>query len=329
MMDLAERLAVLDPDASAALQVVSYFDELTGRRAGLQAVVRGAAVLSGCTARLIDEQRHLMIRVDREGVIRPADTPPLDAWIHHAVAVDDTAQLWLEAPGHATEIQAIVMERAAAAARGLLSRTRSRLPERAASLEVLIDASVPASDRSLAAKRLGLSPAERYYVAAFGGGSFTVLPAGGHVDTDGRRVGVGRTTALDKLPASYESASRALRLTAEGSEEDPGPRVLRADELGVLLAVADLAEAIGPIDDVHALEHASALVSWTLITLDAVANTSSLRAAAATLHLHHSTLQERLNQIESLVGWSVRHPQGRFRTQLALLFRRVQRNSRV
>ena len=51
----AGRLAALDPDATAAVRVIAYFDELAEGRAGIEAIVRGAAVLAGCPARLVDE----------------------------------------------------------------------------------------------------------------------------------------------------------------------------------------------------------------------------------------------------------------------------------
>jgi hypothetical protein len=55
MKDLEVRLAALDPDAGAAIRVIGYFDRLTEAGAGLEAIVRGAAVLAGCPARLPDE----------------------------------------------------------------------------------------------------------------------------------------------------------------------------------------------------------------------------------------------------------------------------------
>jgi len=60
-------------------------------------------------------------------------------------------------------------------------------------------------------------------------------------------------------------------------------------------------------------------------TLQAVAFTPSLRAAAAELNLHHSTLRERLCHAERWLGWPVRDPPGRLRLQLALTLRRLHR----
>jgi hypothetical protein len=50
MKDLAVRPEALDADAGAALRVIAYFDSLSESRAGLQAIVRGAAVLAGVPA---------------------------------------------------------------------------------------------------------------------------------------------------------------------------------------------------------------------------------------------------------------------------------------
>jgi DNA-binding PucR family transcriptional regulator len=75
-----------------------------------------------------------------------------------------------------------------------------------------------------------------------------------------------------------------------------------------------------------AVEKARAAAPWVLETLVAVAGAASLRAAAAALTLHHSTLQERLTHAEHLLGWPVRTPPGRLRLQLALALRRLHRN---
>lgn len=63
-----------------------------------------------------------------------------------------------------------------------------------------------------------------------------------------------------------------------------GRRVVHAEQLGGLIL---LAAAVGPgpepDPDVRALEHAATAAPWMLATLDVVAETVSLRAAAALL----------------------------------------------
>lgn len=80
MEELAGRLTALDPDAGVAVRVIAYFDRLAESRAGLEALVRGAAVLAGCPARLVDEARHVRVRVEPDGTRRDADSAPDAAW---------------------------------------------------------------------------------------------------------------------------------------------------------------------------------------------------------------------------------------------------------
>ncbi|WP_218938451.1 helix-turn-helix domain-containing protein [Modestobacter altitudinis] len=72
-----------------------------------------------------------------------------------------------------------------------------------------------------------------------------------------------------------------------------------------------------------ALEHAATNGPWALATLDAIATATSLRDAARALHVHHSTLQDRLLHAETALGCGVRDPAGRLRLQLALVPRRA------
>ncbi|WP_420894561.1 helix-turn-helix domain-containing protein, partial [Streptomyces scopuliridis] len=143
----------------------------------------------------------------------------------------------------------------------------------------------------------------------------------------GRRAGVGPAVPVLELPASAAAARTALRFTAEGTDQDPGPRTVYADELGGL---ALLAGSVGPdtepIPDVRALDRALAAAPWAAGTLHTVAYATSLRAAAAELNMHHSTLQDRLAQAEHWLGWPVHDPRGRLRLQLALALWRLHRN---
>ncbi|MFE9769379.1 helix-turn-helix domain-containing protein [Streptomyces sp. NPDC005808] len=475
MRELAGRLAELDPDAGAALQAIAYFDRLMEGRVGLEALVRGAAVLSGHPARLVDERRGVRIRVEPDGRREDAGGPvdpawpwaPLDAsevgrpWAapvtpgvaqervppaardapHAApprvplgssgvsrprgrkgapetapasalegtraapasVAVDAThaasppvspatsaetgprgqagtpeaapaslassssppppvplgtsgatqpsatvgsptavthadvgvpeigAALWLELPGPPDGVRAMILERAAGAVRAVLERTRGWAPPAApapdpALVEVVLDASAPDATRTSAAAQLGLKRGQSVRAVALQGGGAEIVPAG-RPETEARRAGVGPAVEPAELPRSWAAARTALRLTAEGTAHDPGPRTVYADELGGL---ALLAEAVGPdtppIPDEHALERALAEASWAAATLHAVASAPSLRAAAAELTVHHSTLQERLVQAEHILGWDVHSPQGRLRLQLVLAVRKLRRS---
>jgi hypothetical protein len=507
MKELAGRLTALDPDAGAAVRVIAYFDRLAESRAGVEALVRGAAVLAGCPARLVDPERRVHVRVETDGTRRDTGAPPDPAWPSARLSPDSAAVLWLErgrgdvepsgpaaqegdtrpaAPrkGDAQHVavapsvvDAVILERAAGAVRLVLDRTRGRAPaDDPALIETLLDATAPEQARLHAARRLGLDPTAPARALAPLNGEPRVIPAGteavpdagrtageatarpwtgltspadaprptaargtantataataeqphaeaapsrsdraggatpsrtdgpahpaaargtrprdgaealppearparpaaartasgsrSHAGTptleahpftavqaaprprtgsaaapaatvtgrrplppDSRlpsgRLGVGSAVPALDLPRSWAEARTALRFTAEGTPQDPGPRVVYADELGGIALLADLvAPGSEPPPDVRALENAAASAPWLPATLHAVASTTSLRAAAAGINVHHSTLQDRLAHAEHLLGWPIRTPQGRLRLQLALTMRQLAR----
>ncbi|MFF5493788.1 helix-turn-helix domain-containing protein [Streptomyces aquilus] len=336
MKELAGRLTALDPDAGAAVRVIAYFDRLTESRAGLEALVRGAAVLAGVPARLVDGERRVRVRIEADGTRRDSPAPPDPAWPCAALSPDGVPALWLERAGaEPSVVDAVILERAAAAVRRVLDRTRGRAPaDDPALVETLLDATAPESARMHAARRLGLAPTAPARALAVSDGAPRVVPeqtpdappagragAGPGVPPTGR-VGVGPAVPVLRLPESWGAARIALRFASE----EPGRRVVHAEELGSLALLADLvAPGAEPPADVRALEAAAATAPWLLATLDAVASTTSLRAAAAEINVHHSTLQDRLAHAEQLLGWPVRTPQGRFRLQLALTLRHLAR----
>ncbi|MEU0174896.1 helix-turn-helix domain-containing protein [Streptomyces massasporeus] len=438
MKELAGRLTALDPDAGAAVRVIAYFDRLAESRAGLEALVRGAAVLAGCPARLVDPERRVHVRVETDGTRRDTGTPPDPAWPAVRLSPDGTAMLWLErdgdragtagavsgpastarggggdaepggpaatvldprpaqtaAPGQVptpstlSVVDAVILERAAGAVRLVLDRTRGRAPaDDPALVETLLDATAPEPARLHAARRLGLDPTAPARALAPLNGRPRVVPAGpeavplggGHAAADaaarprasqipsqaqpadvataqatsrartgpasapappvpGRhtappesrlpagRLGVGPAVPVLELPRSWAEARTALRFTAEGTPQDPGPRVVHAEELGGIALLAGIVEpGTEPPPDVRALETAAAITPWLSATLHAVVSTASLRAASAEINVHHSTLQDRLAHAEHLLGWPIRTPQGRLRLQLALTMRRLGR----
>jgi hypothetical protein len=236
--------------------------------------------------------------------------------------------LWLERDDAPQPIDAMVLERAAAAIGSARQRSRGRAGRDwdAVDVATLLDSGSPAPDRAAAAQRLSLSPASRVRAVASSGG--TRIESADHPVDAHERAGIGPIGSPDQLPGSAAAARLALRLTAEGTPADPGPRVVHAQDAGGLLV---LASAVGPGTPPHAdvgvLEHAARGNPWLLATLVAVAEQQSLRAAAAALHVHHSTLQDRIAHAERLLGWSIGDPAGRLRLQLALVLRRLHHSS--
>lgn len=328
MRDLTVRLDALDPDAGAALRVIAYFDDLVAHGAGLPAIVRGAAILAACPAALVDPGQQIRVRIGPGGVAGvPGPRDP--AWPWTPVAPHG-GELWLERDGEPSPVDAMVLERAAAAIGSVRSPAGGRGTQRRAAAEVdravLIDPDAPPGARAAAAARRGLGPTARVRAIASSLGvriGSVDDPIGG---TD--RVGVGPSGPPDELPASATAARLALRLTADGTPADPGPRVVHAEDVGGLLV---LAAAVGPTTPRHAdvvvLDRLAVDHPWLPATLTAAAEQASLRGAAATLHVHHSTLQERIAHAERLLGWTVGDPAGRLRLQIALVLRRLHRTA--
>ncbi|MFD0485610.1 helix-turn-helix domain-containing protein [Kineococcus sp. GCM10028916] len=131
---------------------------------------------------------------------------------------------------------------------------------------------------------------------------------------------------VDELPGSWVAARRALRLTAEGTATDPGPRIVHAEAVqGLLLLAAAVPAGAPPVPDVGAVERAAVLAPWMLRTLDVLATTSSRRAAATELAVHHSTVQARVLTAQRALGWELQDVAGLQRLQLALVLRRLHR----
>lgn len=335
MEQLVGRLAALDPDAGAAIRVIAYFDRLAESRAGLEALVRGAAVLAGCPARLVDPERHVRVRVEQDGTRNDADPPPPDpGWPHMPLAAGHPATLWLErirAEADAPSVvDAVILERAAGAVRQVLDRTRGRAHVLDAALvETVLDAEADEQSRLLAARRLGLDTADpvgpgatRYRAVAELGGNPRILTA--DADLPPGRLGVGMAVPVLGLPRSWAAARKALRFTASGTAHDPGGRVVRAEELGdIALLEALVVPGAEPPPDVSALELAIADAPWMPVTLHAVVTTTSLRAAASEINVHHSTLQARIAHAEALLGWSLHTPHGLLRLHIALILRHL------
>ncbi|MER5793954.1 helix-turn-helix domain-containing protein [Streptomyces sp. NPDC001980] len=353
MKELAGRLAAVDPDAGAAVAVIAYFDRLAETRAGLEALVRGAAVLAGCPARLTDEERRVRLRVEPDGRRTDVVGASEPGWPCAPLVPGGPPALWLERAGAEgpSVVDAVILERASAAVRSVLDRTRGRAPgppvDDPALVETVLDGGAPLPARLHAARRLGLDtadPAARYRAVAVADGPPRIVtdgpsriaaerPPGIAADGTPRimadglppvlptgRAGVGTAVAVADLPRSWAAARTALRFTSDGgAPESGGPPIVHADELGGVALLADLVvPGAEPAPDVRAVRAAAADAPWMLRTLHAVASTASLRAAAADVNVHHSTLQDRLTHAEHLLGWSVRSPQGRFRLHLAL-----------
>ena len=125
----------------------------------------------------------------------------------------------------------------------------------------------------------------------------------------GVRAGIGAPQSPDR---SWREARTALRFT--------GPRepVIRYNDLGALALLTEIPrDATRDNTDVAAIGRVAGNPD-DLETLDVYCTTGSLRRAADLLHLHHSSVARRLEQIGKTLGIELTEPTGLTRARLAL-----------
>ncbi len=153
MQELAGRLTALDPEASATLKVVSYFDTLVDHEVGIETLLRGASVLGGCPAGFHPGHGAGAVRMAPDGRPMPPGAP--GEW--PAAAAGPDAVVWLERDGTPHANDAMILERLALAV--AISRSRARPGSGLhRAIERILDASVPEQDRATAAAQLRLDP---------------------------------------------------------------------------------------------------------------------------------------------------------------------------
>ncbi|CAM3312962.1 CdaR family transcriptional regulator [Kibdelosporangium persicum] len=337
MEALAQRLSHLDTHVEGALRVVMFYDTLMRRRVDLPALARASAALAECVAGIRLHSTGRAIRVSPDG--KQASTPPAPASTSLPITLDDEeiGTVWLERPGTPNPLDDVVLDRLAIAAAAVVERygparttmadpalvelvisCESEEAARARALRLLgFDADLPirvAAVRSrLPLDQIGslLCPARPVKAAPLGDVGVILATT---VDTsrlpEGVRVGVGNAESPDQ---SWRQARTALRFT--------GPRepVVHHDDLGALALLAEIPQDVSRGNaDVAAIARMADSPA-DMETLDAYCATGSLRQAADLLHLHHSSVSRRLEQIGRTLGIELTEPAGLTRVRLALV----------
>jgi sugar diacid utilization regulator len=125
----------------------------------------------------------------------------------------------------------------------------------------------------------------------------------------GTRAGIGAAESPDR---SWRQARTALRFTT------PRQPVVHYDDLGALALLTEIPRnAARDNTDVAAIGRVAGNPD-DLETLDVYCATGSLRRAADLLHLHHSSVARRLEQIGKTMGIELTEPTGLTRARLAL-----------
>ncbi|WP_129788633.1 hypothetical protein [Promicromonospora panici] len=334
MQELVGRLTALDPEASETLKVVAYFDVLVAGGVGLQALLRGAAVLSGAVAGAFDGRRTYRIGPDGGRLADRTTSDGTAAQQQWPTRTINNGRVWLEREGTPHANDEMVIERLALA----VDLVGARGPGRHGSaLEIAVDAARDVAERRIALSRLRLDPARETRIAALplshdpgtalptAASTVVATPYGlvravilGRDATISGPAGVGVARRGDQLPESFRTALLALRLLPANDA------VVDAAELGVVLAAVSALEPVAALEpDVAALARLDARAR---AVLDELAAAESVRAAATALGMHHSTLQARHDTLTSELGYDPRTLDGRARYRLARLLLRLVEN---
>ncbi|MFD8974411.1 MULTISPECIES: CdaR family transcriptional regulator [Streptomyces] len=346
MEALAVRLSGLDPYVDGAIRIIGFYDTLMRRRVDLAALARASAGLAECTAGIGLHGTGRVIRHAPDGRPAPAGPtasgppsgPPPSASSTTPITLDEEeiGTVWLERPGPPNPLDDVLLDRLAIAAAGVVERhgpARTTMADPAL-VELVISSDSDEAARARALRLLGFAADVPVHVVAvrtrlpldrLGG---LICPARPVKAAPLADVGVVLATALDpaRFPAdvragigaagspdrSWRQARTALRFTT------PREPVVHYRDVGALALLAEVPrDTVRENADVAAVARLAADPE-DLETLDTYCATGSLRRAAGLLHLHHSSIARRLEQISKTLGIDVTDPTGLTRARLAL-----------
>ncbi|MEV6776945.1 PucR family transcriptional regulator [Streptomyces syringium] len=336
MEALAVRLSQLDSEAEGVVRVVMFYDTLMRRRVDLPALARASAGLAACVAGIRLHSTGRAIRISPDGRETSAPQPPASTTMPITLDEEEIGTVWLERPGAPGPLDELLLDRLALAAGAVVERygpARTTMADPAL-LELVISSDSDEAARARALRLLGFAADLPVHVVAVR--SRLPLDRLGGLICPGRPVkaapladvGVILATAVDpaRLPAgvhagigaagspdrSWREARTALRFTT------PRRPVVHYDGLGALALLAEVPRDVARNNaDVAAIARMAANPE-DLETLDAYCATGSLRRAAEVLHLHHSSVARRLEQIGRTLGVELTVPAGLVRAELAL-----------
>jgi hypothetical protein len=336
MEALVIRLSQLDSQSEGALRVVMFYDTLMRRRVDLAALARASAGLAECVVGIRLHGTGQTIRVSPDGKTVSGPRQPASTTTPITMDEEEIGSVWLERPGAPSGLDELLLERLAIAAATLVERygpARTTMADPAL-VELVISAGGDDAARARALRLLGffaelpvcvaavrtqipldrvgslVCPARPVKAAVLADVGVilatTIDPAQFPPDA---RAGIGAAASPDR---SWREARTALRFA---TTRQP---VIHYDDLGALALLAELPpDAVRHNTDVAAIAR-TATVPEDLDTLDAYCATGSLRRAAELIHLHHTSVARRLQQIGQSLGIELTEPTGLARARLAL-----------
>ncbi|OEJ23383.1 ABC transporter substrate-binding protein [Streptomyces agglomeratus] len=336
MQALALRLSGLDPYVDGAIRIVAFYDTLMRRRVDLPALARASAGLAGCVAgvRLHSTGRAIRIAPDGSPASEPAE--PASSTAPITLDEEEIGTAWLERPGQPSQLDEVLLDRLAIAAAAAAERygpARTTMADPAL-VELVICSDSDEAVRARALRLLGFAADLPLHVVAVRSEfpldqiGALVCPARPVKAAPLADVGVILATTVDptRLPASSragigaaESPDRSWRQARTALRfATPREPVIRYADLGALALLAEIPQDTARDNaDVAAIARLAGSRE-DLETLDTYCATGSQRRAADLLHLHHSSVARRLEQIAKTLDIELTEPTGLTRARIAL-----------
>ncbi|SEG63525.1 PucR C-terminal helix-turn-helix domain-containing protein [Nonomuraea solani] len=336
MEALALRLSHLDSQAGGAIRVVMFYDTLMRRRVDLPALARASAGLAECVAGIRIHGTGQVIRMAPDGRRASTPPPPTPTTVPITLDEEEIGTVWLEVPGSPGLLDELLLDRLALAAAAVIERYGPAHTTMAdpALVELAISSDSDEAARARALRLLGFAADMPVHVVAVHSKlpldqvGAQICPARPVKAAPLADVGVILATTVDParfppgvhagigtaetIAHSWQQARTALRFTT------PREPVIRYADLGVLALLAEI-----PQDAARGNADVAAIARLAenpedLETLDAYCATGSLRRAADLLHLHHSSVSRRLEQLGKTLGIDLTDPTGMTRARFAL-----------
>ncbi|MFK4066711.1 helix-turn-helix domain-containing protein [Streptomyces sp. NPDC029674] len=336
MEALAVRLSGLDPHVEGAIRVVAFYDTLMRRRVDLPALARASAGLAECVTGVLLHGTGQTIRISPQGTAAPAPRAPESSAAPITLDEEEIGTVWLERPGPPSPLDDVLLDRLAIAAAAAVERygpARTTMADPAL-VELAISSDSEEAARARALRLLGFAadlpvravavrsqlPLDRIGALICPSRPVKAAPLADvgvilatTVDQTafpaGVRAGVGAAASPER---SWHEARTALRFAT------PGRPVVPYAGLGALALLAQIPQdAVRDNADVAAIATVAADAD-DLETLDAYCSTGSLRRSADLLHLHHSSVARRLEQLGKTLNMDLTEPTGLLRARLAL-----------
>jgi hypothetical protein len=336
MEALVARLSQLDSDAEGALRVVMFYDTLMRRRVDLAALARASAGLADCVAAIRLHGAGRVIRMSPDGMVASAAALPASATVPIVLDEEEIGAVWLERPRLSYSLDQLLLDRLAIAVAAVVEKYGPAQTSRAdpALVELVINSDTDEAARERALRLLGFAHGSPVRVIAVRSQvpldqiAGLVCPTHPVKAASIADVGVILASSLDvaRFPAgvragigvadspdrSWREARTALRFA---TARQP---VVQYDGLGALALLARVPQdAVRDNADVTAIARLAADPDDP-DTLEAYCATGSVRRAADLLHLHHSSVARRLDQLGKALDVELTEPTGLTRARLAL-----------